>query len=361
MKGEQDDTRSTLPVGALIRERYLVKSLLGQGNAGPVYLVEDQRVKRNRQQLFALKEMVGLSKQERYQFTFDCVPLTRLNHTSLPRIHHIFNDDKRSRVCIVMEYVESADEKLFYSLEEFKQALQAPVEQAAPAADEGALLAPTNTSAVTGQLPVPAALPSPSLQRSGSASSLFPYLKRFGVILVLLILAGIAGAGIWSLAQSHQAPMPAPKQAVTAHLMLSPPAPGRTAPAQTPTSSPGVYPGIVGTYTGTLVDVSKKTSATMILQGIHQVGGVINGYLTLGSPLEINGPFSGLMDMSKRFHFTVTDATGHPVLFLEGTIQSTTSLSGDFYRCASLPAGGSKCSRASDGYGIWNALLLSAN
>ena len=62
---------NTLSVGTIIRERYIVKGLIGKGNAGAVYLVEDQRVKRAKQRIFALKEIVGLSQQERYQFIFD--------------------------------------------------------------------------------------------------------------------------------------------------------------------------------------------------------------------------------------------------------------------------------------------------
>src|SRR5207248_1396180 len=118
----------------------------------------------------------------------------------------------------------------------------------------------------------------------------------------------------------------------------------------------GNYPNVVGSYSGTIVDVSAKVSATMILQGIHQVGGMINGYLTINAPLEIDGPFHGTIDFAKHFQFTVTDAAGHPTLFIEGNIQNAASVSGDFYRCASAPAQGEQCARASDSYGIWSAL-----
>ena len=96
----------------------------------------------------------------------------------------------------------------------------------------------------------------------------------------------------------------------------------------------------------------------MILQGIHQIGGTINGYLTVGTPLEIYGPFSGTIDVSKHFQFTVTDTAGHAVLFIQGAIQTDTGLSGDFYKCAAASPEGEQCAHALDGYGIWSALLV---
>src|SRR5205085_3954091 len=98
------NVHAILSAGTSLRERYLITSLIGKGDSGAVYLVKDQRVKRGKQDLFALKEVIGLDKQERYQFTFDCVTLRQLSHPALPRIHHVFNDDKHDRIYIVMDY-----------------------------------------------------------------------------------------------------------------------------------------------------------------------------------------------------------------------------------------------------------------
>lgn len=103
------DVQDTLSVGTLIRERYLVKSLLRKGNSSTVYLVEDSREKRTEQHVFALQEVRGLNSQERYQYIFDSVLLRKINHPALPRIYHVFNDDRRGQVYLVMDYVEGLD------------------------------------------------------------------------------------------------------------------------------------------------------------------------------------------------------------------------------------------------------------
>ncbi len=98
--------QNTLQVGYLLRERYLIKSVLGVGSSGAVYLIKDQRVKRVKYNLFVLKEMSELDQQIRYQFTFKGVALRQLQHPGLPRVLHVFNDDKNERIYLVMEYVE---------------------------------------------------------------------------------------------------------------------------------------------------------------------------------------------------------------------------------------------------------------
>ena len=95
------------PYGSVIGERYLVRDLLGEGGYGAVYLVRDQqRVNRNVSTLFVLKEVINSSKQERDQIIFEGMFLRRLHHRSLPRVHHVFKDDKHNRVYILMDYIE---------------------------------------------------------------------------------------------------------------------------------------------------------------------------------------------------------------------------------------------------------------
>ena len=62
------DVHSALPIGTIIGDRYNVVGLLGKGGFGAVYLVKDQRVRGN---LFALKEMIDTSRQERARFSFE--------------------------------------------------------------------------------------------------------------------------------------------------------------------------------------------------------------------------------------------------------------------------------------------------
>ena len=97
------DVYLTLPVGTLIRGRYVIEGLLGKGGYGSVYLVKDKRVKGN---LFALKELVESSKQERDRFTFECEVLRRLDHPSLPHVYRTFSNDADLRAYMLMDFID---------------------------------------------------------------------------------------------------------------------------------------------------------------------------------------------------------------------------------------------------------------
>jgi eukaryotic-like serine/threonine-protein kinase len=97
------EVQITLPIGTVLRDRYVVEGLLGKGGFGAVYLVRDRRVKGN---LFALKEMIDSSKQERARFAFECQVLTRLDDPALPRVYRVFEDDKNNRAYMLMDYIE---------------------------------------------------------------------------------------------------------------------------------------------------------------------------------------------------------------------------------------------------------------
>lgn len=96
-------TQTTLNVGSIVQNRYVVERLLGKGGFGAVYLVKDRRVKGN---LFALKEIIDPEKKERERFTFEGNILARLDHPALPRVYRTFEDDKNARAYMLMDYVE---------------------------------------------------------------------------------------------------------------------------------------------------------------------------------------------------------------------------------------------------------------
>ncbi|HEY6408654.1 MAG TPA: serine/threonine-protein kinase [Ktedonobacteraceae bacterium] len=97
------DVHEILPIGTMVADRYNIIALLGKGGFGAVYLVRDQRVKGN---LFALKEMIDTSKQERARFAFESDLLKRLDHPTLPRVYRTFEDEQHTRSYMLMDYIE---------------------------------------------------------------------------------------------------------------------------------------------------------------------------------------------------------------------------------------------------------------
>jgi serine/threonine protein kinase len=100
----------TLPVGMTIRDphgaHYTIEGLIGRGEFGAVYRARDRRFGR---QLFALKEVIDPSPQNRERFTFEGAILMRLSHPALPRVHRVFEHEKLRRVYLVMDYIEGRD------------------------------------------------------------------------------------------------------------------------------------------------------------------------------------------------------------------------------------------------------------
>jgi eukaryotic-like serine/threonine-protein kinase len=92
------------PAGTLIQDQYVIESLLGRGGFSAVYMVKSQDT---REQRFALKELRTESKEERARLLFECEVLSRLDHSALPTVDHIFEDNKRTYM--LMEYIEGGN------------------------------------------------------------------------------------------------------------------------------------------------------------------------------------------------------------------------------------------------------------
>ncbi len=86
--------------------RYVIEGLLGKGESGAVYLVRDRR---DRQHLFALKEVINPDKRDRERFIFEAEVLKRLDHRALPRVYHVFENDRLKRVYILMDFIKGRD------------------------------------------------------------------------------------------------------------------------------------------------------------------------------------------------------------------------------------------------------------
>ena len=100
-----------LPLGTVLRSRYKIIELVGQGGMGAVYLTQDLRLE-GRQ--CALKEVIlqptfdaSAQAQARAQFHREASILARLDHPNLPKVSDYFSEGGRDY--LVMDYVPGQD------------------------------------------------------------------------------------------------------------------------------------------------------------------------------------------------------------------------------------------------------------
>jgi serine/threonine protein kinase len=125
--------QTRLPKGKIVRDRYIIEDLLGQGGFGAVYRVRDRRVKGN---VFALKEVESPERHQRESVLFEGEVLRRLDHRALPRVYRVFEEPKSNRVCILMDYVAGPNlEKLRLQQPDKRFPLSQVVHMMAPIVD----------------------------------------------------------------------------------------------------------------------------------------------------------------------------------------------------------------------------------
>ena len=97
--------------GVILRERYKIHRIIGQGGMGSIYLAEDLRLE-GRQ--CALKEVIhenSLSDdtlhQAQEQFLREAQILARLDHPNLPKVSDFFSEENRE--FLVMDFVPGKD------------------------------------------------------------------------------------------------------------------------------------------------------------------------------------------------------------------------------------------------------------
>jgi serine/threonine protein kinase len=95
----------------ILRNRYKIKRIIGQGGMGSIYLAEDTRLSGR---LCALKEVehdktLGkqLNKEAQEQFKQEATVLARLDHPNLPKVSDFFSIGDRDY--LVMDYVPGDD------------------------------------------------------------------------------------------------------------------------------------------------------------------------------------------------------------------------------------------------------------
>ena len=126
-----------LPVGVTVRDpyghQYVIEGLLGKGERDTVYLVRDRHFK---QDVFALKEVIDPSPQDREHFIFEGTLLMGLQHQVLPHVYCVFEHEKLKRVYLLMEYIVGRDlESLRREQPEQRFSLPVALDLLAPIAD----------------------------------------------------------------------------------------------------------------------------------------------------------------------------------------------------------------------------------
>lgn len=102
-----------LKPGQLLRERYIIRQIIGRGGMGSIYLAEDNRLPGR---LCAVKEVEhgsdipeDLRDQGRDQFYREASVLARLDHPNLPKVSDFFSEGGRDY--LVMDFVPGQDLK----------------------------------------------------------------------------------------------------------------------------------------------------------------------------------------------------------------------------------------------------------
>jgi serine/threonine-protein kinase len=100
-----------IKTGTVLRNRYQVKNIIGQGGMGSIYLAEDLRLEGR---LCAVKEVEydralpeEMLKEARDQFQREATILARLDHPNLPKVSDFFSIKERDY--LVMDYVPGKD------------------------------------------------------------------------------------------------------------------------------------------------------------------------------------------------------------------------------------------------------------
>jgi len=99
--------------GYLLRERYRILDILGQGGMGAVYRALDE----NLDIIVAIKENTFTSEDHTRQFQREAKVLAGLRHPNLPRVFDYFVIEKQGQY-LVMDYIEGEDLRQWLSREE---------------------------------------------------------------------------------------------------------------------------------------------------------------------------------------------------------------------------------------------------
>ena len=100
-----------LKSGLVLRERYKIRRIIGQGGMGSIYLADDLRLEGRSCALKEVEHDNSLPKdmlqQARDQFLREATVLARLDHPNLPKVSDFFSEGQRDY--LVMDFVPGKD------------------------------------------------------------------------------------------------------------------------------------------------------------------------------------------------------------------------------------------------------------
>ena len=85
-------------------------------------------------------------------------------------------------------------------------------------------------------------------------------------------------------------------------------------------------------YTGTIYNIPLDLTTSMTLTRMQQSQRTICGYFTgfQAKGLQVNEPFSGMIDAQGHIHFRVAEYAGQITLSFEGGVQADGTLTGSY-------------------------------
>jgi len=97
--------------GVILRDRYKISRIIGQGGMGSIYLAEDIRLEGRKCALKEVQHESSLSEealhQAQQQFLREAQILARLDHPNLPKVSDYFSEENREY--LVMDFVPGED------------------------------------------------------------------------------------------------------------------------------------------------------------------------------------------------------------------------------------------------------------
>lgn len=97
--------------GVILRDRYKISRIIGQGGMGSIYLAEDLRLKGRQCAIKEVQHESSLSEdtlqQAQEQFQREAQILARLDHPNLPKVSDYFSEENREY--LVMDFVPGED------------------------------------------------------------------------------------------------------------------------------------------------------------------------------------------------------------------------------------------------------------